>query len=172
MLQFEFANEMSCTLHKEVWPHVSVHSLLVRWLVTLHSIFIVTLATLLIPSVIRTFAASGHSAYPQSFAVYKWMLSVGPVHMLGSFAKQFWKACHVSICLGGTGWLPQYMLSCSLFFFTNFYYNIPIMLKSGKNNRHFTWKAPYICVDDLHKGDVPCLAVQAEANVTVEHDWF
>jgi len=30
------------------------------------------------------------------------------------------------------------------------------MLKSGKNNGHFTWKSPYICVDGLHKGDVPC----------------
>jgi len=44
------------------------------------------------------------------------------------------------------------------------------MLKSCKNNRHFTWKSPYICVDGLHKGDVPCSAVQAEANITVEHD--
>ena len=44
------------------------------------------------------------------------------------------------------------------------------MLKSGKNNRHFTWKPPYICVDGLHNGDVPCLEVQAEANKADEHD--
>ena len=44
------------------------------------------------------------------------------------------------------------------------------MLKSGKNNRHSTWKSLYICVDGLHKADVPCYAVQAEANITVEHD--
>lgn len=49
-----FANQGSYTLHKEALPHVRVHSLLVRWLVTLHSIFIVTLATLLIPNVILT----------------------------------------------------------------------------------------------------------------------